>query len=69
MNDRDYMREQKRLFDYQEAAEYLTVSKGTLQNWVCQRRIPVVKLGSRVRFTPDILDKFIAENTQEAIQV
>ena len=56
------------LLTYQEAAEYLTVARRTLESWVCQRKIRVVKLGSRVRFTLEILDEFLEKSRQKAIE-
>ena len=35
-----------------EAAKLLGVSVNTLRQWVCQRRLPTIKLGKAVRFSP-----------------
>jgi len=33
-----------------QLAEYLQVRKGTIHNWIYQRKIPYSKIGRRVRF-------------------
>lgn len=53
------------LFNVQRAAERLGISVFTLRTWVSQRRIPFVKLGRRVLFNPDDLDRMIQANTVE----
>ena len=65
----NYIKEQKRLLDYQEAANYLGIRKSLLRTLVCQRRIECVKIGRRVYFTRLILDSFIKKNTRKTIQV
>lgn len=37
-----------------ELAEYLGLTKGTLYVWVCQRRIPYLKVGKLLKF--DIIE-------------
>jgi len=43
----------------QEAAAYLSVSPGTIRNWVSQRYIPFVKRGRVVRFHRDRVDEWL----------
>ena len=62
------MAEQKRLLDYQEAADYLGIKKTTLAILVCRRDIECVKVGKRVYFTHAILDSYIERNIQKAIE-
>jgi excisionase family DNA binding protein len=50
-----------------EAAKLLGMSVNTLRQWVCQRRLPTIKLGKAVRFSPEDLQKFIQANRREAI--
>jgi len=44
----------------QEAAKYLRVAKGTLYNWISQRRIPFCRRGRVLRFERDALDRWLA---------
>ena len=69
MREGNYIKEQKRLLDYQEAANYLGIRKSLLRTLVCQRRIECVKIGRRVYFTRSILDSFIKKNTRKTIKV
>lgn len=62
------MTEQKRLLDYQEAADYLGIKKSTLAILVCRRDIECVKVGKRVYFTRSILDSYIENNVQKSIR-
>jgi excisionase family DNA binding protein len=41
---------EKRFLSIQELSEYLGVRKGTVYVWVCQRRIPYLKIGKLVKF-------------------
>jgi excisionase family DNA binding protein len=47
------------LLTYNEAAEILAVKPQTLRQWVSAKRIPYVKIGAAVRFSPDQLEDFI----------
>ncbi len=51
-----------RLLSVQEAAQYLNISIHTLRTWVCERRIPHVKLGRRVLFRQGDLDQLAADH-------
>jgi len=44
----------------EEAAKYLRVAKGTLYNWISQRRIPFCRRGRVLRFERDALDRWLA---------
>ena len=46
-------------WDYQQAAKYLGCTKGTLQVWVSQRRVPHLKLGRLTRFLKRDLDEHL----------
>lgn len=45
---------EKRFININELAGYLGLTKGTLYVWVCQRRIPYLKVGKLLRF--DIIE-------------
>ena len=49
-----------------EASEYLGISKLTLYDWVCSRKIAFVKVGRLVKFRQEHLDKWIDERTIKA---
>ena len=53
-----------RLLTYQDAADILAVKPQTLRQWVSQKRIPFVKIGAAVRFTPDQLESFIRSSSR-----
>ncbi len=54
-----------RLLSIVEASEYLGITKGTLYSWVCQRKIPVVKMGSLNKFDIKDLDQWIEEHKRK----
>ena len=50
----------KDIMRIQEAAEYLSVSVGTLYHWVSEGRIPVVRISARcIRFRRADLDGWL----------
>lgn len=53
----------EKLLSTSEAAEFLGISKHTLNSWKSQRRVPFVKLGRRTLFDPDVLADFIESCT------
>jgi len=58
---------EKRLFNIKEAALYLNLSKNTLYQWICQRRIPFVKCGRLVKFDIEDLNSWIDSNKIKVI--
>lgn len=44
----------KRFLGIKELSEYLGLTKGTIYVWVCQRRIPYLKIGKLLKF--DIIE-------------
>ena len=46
----------------QEVAMYLSVSPGTIRNWVSRRYIPYVKRGRVVRFHRGRIDEWLSRN-------
>ena len=57
------------LLSVSDAAAYLGISQGTLRNWLSMRRIDYVKVGSLTKLSRDTLDRYIAENTVEAVRL
>ena len=45
--------------NYQEAADYLKITTGTLRNWVSKGRIKPRRVGRRVLFFREELEKWI----------
>ncbi len=58
---------QKRLITIKEASEYLGISVNTLYSWVSQKKIDYVKIGRLTKFDLKIIDKFIENNSVEAV--
>lgn len=56
-----------RLLRPQEAAEYLGIAIGTLYNWSSQRRLPVVKIGGRIRFRREALERFALKHERSPV--
>jgi len=56
-----------RTLSYVEAAAYLGLQPATLRVWVSHRRVPHVKVGSKVRFIRGHLDEYLAQNTVKAV--
>ena len=56
------------LLTYAEVAEILGLKPNTLRVWVSSKKIPCVKLGGAVRFTPSMVQELIESSTQEAIR-
>jgi excisionase family DNA binding protein len=58
-----------RRMNYDQAAEYLGISRQTLQNLARTRRITVCKTSPRHHyFLPEDLNAYIKKNTQKAIK-
>ena len=58
---------QKRLLTVKEASNYLGISANTLYSWVSQKKIDYVKMGRLTKFDIRVLDKYIENNTIEAV--
>ena len=56
------------LLDEHEAANLLQISPGTLQVWRSTGRyaLPFVKVGRRVRYRPEDLQKWLQDRTRES---
>jgi excisionase family DNA binding protein len=53
-----------KLLNYAEAAEVLHLSQITLRQWVSAERIPCVKLGRAVRFTPEMIQEIVQKGVK-----
>lgn len=53
------------LWDIKKAAERLSVSEGTLRDWVYKRQIPFKKVGYLVRFDPSEIHQWIEERSKD----
>ena len=60
------MAEQK-LMSVDEAAARLGLRPSTVRKYVLIQHIPFVKIGSRVLFSPDRLDRWVAEHSREPV--
>ena len=54
------------LLTVQETADLLRLKPSTIRAWVCQRRIPYVKVGRLVRIRRTDAEEFIADHLVEA---
>ena len=50
-----------RLLSVEQAATYLGVQKSTIYSWAWRRKIPSVKMGRRLLFDREDLDRIIEE--------
>ena len=55
------------LIDINEASAMLKLKTSTLYKMICQKRIPVVRLNSRVLFSQERLEEWIKKNSVEPI--
>jgi excisionase family DNA binding protein len=51
-----------------ETAKLLRISQGTVRAWVLNKKIPYVKLGSRVLFRQTDLNNFISRSTVQPVK-
>lgn len=58
----------EQLLTPREAADLLAVSPGTVRNWAYQRKLPVVKIGSTLRFRRAALERLIQQSERRAIR-
>ncbi|GHV25409.1 hypothetical protein AGMMS4952_03050 [Spirochaetia bacterium] len=50
------------LLTVKELAGFTRLSVGTIQHWVAQGKIPVVRFGSRVLFSPRVIGGWVQEH-------
>ncbi len=55
----------EKLLSVADAAQWLGISRHTLNGWVSKRKVPFVKLGRRTLFNPADLDRMIKAATVE----
>jgi len=55
------------LMSISEASEFLGLKKSTLYKYCCSRKVPFVKINSRVLFSREKLEEWIASHIVEAI--
>ena len=56
------------LMTVDEAASYLRLAPWTLRHWVCQKKIPYVRLGRSVRFRRKDMERFVNQNVHGKIE-
>ncbi len=56
---------EKRLISVEDAARYLGVQKSTIYSWASRRKIPSVKMGRRLLFDQEDLDRMIEAGKRE----
>ncbi len=56
---------EKRLISVEDAARYLGVKKSTIYSWAWRRKIPSVKMGRRLLFDQEDLDRMIEAGKRE----
>ncbi|MBM3811276.1 MAG: helix-turn-helix domain-containing protein [Acidimicrobiia bacterium] len=50
------------LMTVEETAAYLRLGPWTIRHWVCQKKIPYVRLGRSVRFRRKDMERFVTQN-------
>jgi excisionase family DNA binding protein len=58
--------EENPTFDRKEAAKRLGVSVATIDRELARKNIPHFRVGRRVLFTQELIDKYIKQNTKNA---
>ena len=53
----------KKYLNVKELSRLTGLKQSTIYQWVSQRKIPYIKLGKKVLFDPDKINKWIDENT------
>ncbi len=56
----------KQVLTVEEAAKYFGVQKSTIYSWAWRRKIPSVKMGRRLLFNQEDLDRIIEAGKREA---
>ena len=52
-----------KLLTVEEIVELFQTSTSTIYRWVHKREIPFVKLGGKLRFSPDTIQEYIKKNS------
>lgn len=53
------------LISIKQLATWLQVARGTIYNWVYQRRIPFIKIGRSLRFDPKEIEEILKHSPKE----
>lgn len=59
----------KRFIGVDDLAQYLGLSRGTLYVWVCQRKIPYLKMGGALRFDLREIEGWIKDKKIKELSV
>ncbi len=59
----------EKLVPLAEAAEILGISLSTAYRWSSQKKLPIVKVGSKCLIRPETLLEFIAANTRPVASI
>lgn len=54
-----------KLLDVKQAAELLSCSEAAIRKWICQRRLPVVKVGRLTRVRQSDLERLISTGLRQ----
>ena len=54
----------EKLLTAKEVAEILGLKLSTLYDWVYQRKIPYIKIGSLLKFSPAVIQNYIDTHTR-----
>ncbi|GHV11356.1 hypothetical protein FACS189491_02450 [Spirochaetia bacterium] len=52
----------EKLLTVKELAGFIRLSTGTIRHWVASGKIPVVRFGSRVLFSPVVIDGWVKQH-------
>lgn len=58
----------EKLLDVSDLANILKLKKPTIYKLISSRRIPFIKIGSRVFFKPDEIETWIKENSVKEVK-
>jgi len=58
---------EKRYIGIDDLAQYIGLPKGTLYVWVCQRKIPYLKMGRLLRFDLREIDNWMKDKKIEEL--
>ena len=58
----------EKLIGPREAAEALGVKLSTIYAWTYRRRLPCLKVGARLRFSPSALTRWLKERERPALR-
>jgi excisionase family DNA binding protein len=59
----DTIKNENKLLTKEEVCVYLSISSPTLERWLKQQKIPVIRFGRTVRFSIDAIKELIPKNT------